>query len=82
MRVWYLDRKISLTLVVMLFVQIVAVITWATYLEARVKGLEVNTQPMTTLLERFARLEERIDFVRADIAQIKGDIERISRKTP
>src|SRR5579885_764923 len=75
---WRLERKIPLTLFSALVGQCVGLIVWGTYLEARLEAVEHAQAEQAGLNEKFARLEERIDALRGDIAQMRRQLDRLA----
>ncbi len=75
-KVWHIDRRIPLMLIISLSVQVAVVVIWATYLEARVSTIEASQLEPVSFSERFARLEERIIYIQRDIALIRRHIEK------
>ncbi len=77
---WRLERKIPLTLFCALIGQCLGLVVWATHLEARLEAVERAQGAQTGLNEKFARLEERIDALRSDIAQMRRQIDRLAER--
>lgn len=69
-------HRLPLTLIVTLLTQLVAIAGWASYLDARVASLELMRPDAAQLADRFARVEERLQNVRDDIAFIRRQLER------
>lgn len=73
---WRLERKIPVTLVLAALAQLVALVAWATWLEARVTAMETGAHDLRGLSASFARLEERIEGVRQEISLLRREVER------
>ena len=74
-----LDRRISYSLLLSILLQFIALIARADYLEARVSTLETARAGTLGVPERLARLEERVEAVRQDVAYIRHALERGGR---
>lgn len=73
---WRFDKRVPLALLFMVVAQLVTLVAWATYLEARVSALESGSNDARQVVERLGRLEERIDAVRGDIALLRQALDR------
>jgi hypothetical protein len=69
--IWRLERRIPLTFILAAAAQVLALIIWAVWLEARVAALEVEQPTLRNLSERFARIEERMDAVREELVRLR-----------
>jgi len=74
----YLQRRMPYALIITLLVQAASVLIWATQLDARVNGMEQQCAGASGLMEKFARLEERIDGVKQDIGNVKHQLDRLT----
>lgn len=77
---WQFDRRISLAIILTLFMQFGGAVFWAAQIDARVMRIEQQTQTMPRLNERFARLEERLDNVKQDTDALKRLLANIAEK--
>lgn len=73
---WQIDRRVSFAFLLSLLIQLLTLVIWATYLEARVGSLELSHGRDIAVPERLARLEERVEAVRQDVAFIRREMER------
>ena len=77
-KTFWVERKIPLSLLVMLCIQFGTVIMWATQLDARVTVVEQKTSGIESFNEKFARIEERLVSVKQDVESIKHGLERLT----
>ena len=77
---WTLERRIPLTLLVMLVLQLAATVVWASQLDARVDGIEKHYLASNGLGEKFTRLEERLEFLKQDLAFMKNQLEQLNQR--
>jgi FKBP-type peptidyl-prolyl cis-trans isomerase (trigger factor) len=77
---WKVERRIPLSLVMMILAQMAAMLVWATQLDARVGDMERNSGNAFALNEKFARLEERLDNVRQNMEAIKRQMDHLADK--
>jgi hypothetical protein len=75
---WRLERRVPLALLCAVLMQCVGAIIWATWLEARLQAVERVQAEQAGLRENFARLDERIDGLRGDIARLSRQVEKMS----
>lgn len=73
-----LGRHIPLTVVFTLLVQAGGILIWATQLDARVNVIEQQSMNTTSMNEKFARLEERLDGMRQNIDDMKRQLNRLT----
>jgi len=73
-----MERRIPLTVIAVLLVQLASALIWATQLEARVSGVEKESVSANTLNEKFARLDERLDGMKQNLEEMKHQIDRIT----
>jgi len=76
---WRLDRRVPLTVLVALLVQFAAAIVWATQLDARVDMIERHAMDGSGLSVRFARLEERLEFLKQDMSFLKTQLDQLNQ---
>ncbi len=74
---WLIERKIPIAFIFSLLMELMLLVSWATYLEARVETLEAHAQDVSPLVAGMARLEERVIAVKGDIAVIRREVERL-----
>lgn len=72
--------RIPLAVLVTLLMQFIAVIIWATQLDARVGAMETQNVPAATFNEKFARLDERLDNLREDFGGMKHQLDRLTER--
>lgn len=77
---WRLDRRIPLAVIIVMALQVVAALMWATQLDARVVTLEHMNPDSRTIGETLARLEERLDAMRGDIGDLRSRLETLIRQ--
>lgn len=77
---WLIERRIPMALLVTLCVQIATALIWATQLDARVSHVEQQGMGAVTMGEKFARLEERLDFLKQNITTMRQQLDRIAQK--
>lgn len=79
-----MERRVPAAVLITLLIQLGAALIWATQLEARVNGAEQRALDGRGLSEKFARLEERLEFLKQDIGGVKNQLvqmnERLLRK--
>lgn len=75
-RIMHMPWTLFLTLVM----QFIGVLIWATQLEARVEHTERLLQGAMALNEKFARLEERIDGVKQEMAGMREQAQILNKK--
>lgn len=73
-----MERRIPLTVIAVLLVQLASALIWATQLEARVSGVEKESVSANALNEKFARLDERLDGMKQNLEEMKHQIDRIT----
>lgn len=76
---WRLERRVPLAVLGAIILQCGGVVVWATWQEARLQAVERSQAQQSGLNEKFARLEERIDSLRGDIARLSKQVERVGR---
>ena len=77
---WRFDRRIPVALVFSIVLQLASGLIWATQLYARVGQLEESHVDDAALNEKFARLEERLDFMKQNIVSVRGQLDRLTDK--
>ena len=77
---WRLDRRVPAVLLFMLALQIGTALVWAGAVELRLDKLEVGSDGQALLLERTARLEEKLQHTLLSLGRIESKLERIERR--
>ena len=77
---WHLDRRIPVTLLVMLFLQMVGAIIWATQLDARVNRVEAQAEGSADIGETIARMDERLNNMRQDIGGMRQQLNQLTER--
>ena len=62
--------RLPLALVVTLMIQAASILIWATQLDARVNGVEHQCAGTSSLNEKFARLDERLDGMKQQLDRL------------
>lgn len=75
---WQIDRRISLALLLSIFIQIIAGLIWATRLDARVNTVEQQALDGSGLNEKFARLDERLDDMKQNLESMKHQLDHLT----
>ena len=63
-------RRIPLALLFTLIIQAASILIWATQLDARVNSIEHQCSGNNSLVERFARIEERINDMKQQLDRL------------
>ena len=79
---WHLDKRVPILLILTIFAQIAGFIWYASKLDSRVSYLEEQVHARSSVNERLARMEERIDGLRENTARIERLIRNMARKEP
>lgn len=74
---WHLDRKVTLSLIIALFLNAAATVWFAAQLEARVSTLELKDSRDIDTPQRIARVEARVDSLRDYLLRIEDKLDRI-----
>lgn len=77
---WSIDRRIPISVMGVFGIQLVMLISWATYLEARVGHLESQAAHNSRISEQLARIDERVEGVRQEISLIRDQMGGIVRR--
>lgn len=77
---WQIDKRIPLAIIFTLMMQLFGALFWAAQLDARVMRMEQQSMSQRHLNERFARLEERLDNVKADTDSMKQLLANMAEK--
>lgn len=80
MKRWFLEKRITLPLLITLAVQFVSIVMWATYLDARVTALESAHGDAKGVSVQLGRLEERVEAVRGELVIIRQHLDRLSER--
>jgi hypothetical protein len=79
---WHLSKRISIETVVIMLVQTVALVWFASKMDSRVENLENNQVTALTMVERITKLESEVENL-GDLVQVQSSvINRIDRKLP
>jgi len=65
-----MERRVPLSVIAILLVQLGGALIWATQLDARVSGMEKQSVDTNSLNEKFARLDERLDGIKHQLDRI------------
>lgn len=76
---WHLDRRVPVALILAIFLQTAGAFWWASNIDSRVAQLENQMESRAMVNERLARMEERVEGLRADISDIRGSMTNIER---
>jgi Tfp pilus assembly protein PilO len=79
-RHWMVERRVPVVVIITLMVQMGGALVWATQLDARVGDMERETLSSSGLNEKFARLEERLDNMKQDLAGMKRQLDHLTDK--
>lgn len=74
------ERRIPVAVILTLLVQMGGALIWAAQLDARVDSIEIKHVDDRHLNEKFARLEERLDFLKQDIGGMKHQLAQLTDK--
>lgn len=77
---WHIDRRIPITLLVMLLLQMIGAIIWATQLDARVNNVESQAGNAMGLSEKLARIDERLENMRQDVGGMRQQLNQITER--
>lgn len=77
-RHWIVDRRVPLAVIVTLLVQMGGALVWATQLDARVGDVERQAVTDASLNEKFARLDERLDDMKQNLAAMRRQMEHLT----
>ena len=80
---WHLDKRIPITLVILIVMQTAVGIWWASTMDSRVKELEkdaVNYVTMQTCLDKHSILEHQVRYVETLNAKVAQRLENIDKK--
>jgi hypothetical protein len=78
---WRIDKRVPVAVIIAMILQIAGILVWATQLDARVGGVEQQLQGESLLLEKFARLEERLEFLKRDVEGIGRKIDTMQERS-
>lgn len=78
--VWRLERRVPLALLAALLLQLLTLVAWATWLEARVDRVEHGLNAVSGAGEKFARIEERLEGVRGEIVLLRRALEKFGER--
>ncbi|MCE2926471.1 MAG: hypothetical protein LW823_02325 [Rickettsiales bacterium] len=73
---WTVERKIPIAVIIALFIQMLAAVIWATELAARVETIEQHFLSSSVANERFARLEERLEYIHENVTIIRRKLDK------
>ena len=77
---WRIDKRVPVAVIIAMALQIAGILVWATQLDARVAGVEHQMSGESLLMEKFARLEERLEFLKRDVESINKKIDAIHER--
>jgi len=77
-RHWTVDRRVPIAVIVTLLIQMGGALVWATQLDARVGDVERQEITSANLNEKFARLEERLDDMKQNLAAMKRQLDHVT----
>jgi uncharacterized membrane protein YcaP (DUF421 family) len=66
---WKIDKTVPLSVLIMVAVQLVMLVYWASYLSARVDYTERAVAALPQISEHLARIEERVDALREEVGR-------------
>ncbi len=72
---WRIDRKVPLALIAALMVQTLSLVWWAAHLDGRVQVLESHDAGNLLMIERLARVEEKLTSLHEDLLRIERNME-------
>lgn len=77
---WHLDKKVPIGLIIALMVQTVVITSWGSAkfenYEGRIANLEKSDDAQQTYERRITVLEEKFNYIRDDLAEIKALLQR------
>ncbi|MEP6342521.1 MAG: hypothetical protein ABJ275_04330 [Maricaulaceae bacterium] len=76
---FYLDRRLSVGVIITLTLQTASALMWAGAAEARIKTLEGQSSQTSHVSERLARLEEKVDLTRETVVRIEQRLDGMSK---
>lgn len=82
---WHLDKKVPISIIIMLLLQTITLVIWATRLDSRVSSVEATTSGHTIVIEAMrsaqnsvsvglARIEERQSQMAEGVKDIKNQL--------
>jgi Tfp pilus assembly protein PilO len=77
---WRIDKRVPVAVILTMFIQIAGILIWAAQLDARVGNMERQVIGETSLNEKFARLEERLENMKQDIVSLRHQIDRLTER--
>ncbi len=66
---WKIDKSIPVSVLLMVVLQLVMLVYWASYLSARVDYMERAVTVLPRMSEQLARIEERVDGLRREASR-------------
>jgi hypothetical protein len=79
---WHLSKRISIETVVIMLVQTVALVWFASKMDSRVENLENSQVSAILMVERITKLESKVEGL-GDLVKLQSQImNRIDRKLP
>lgn len=79
---WYLSKRISVETVVIMLVQTVALVWFASKMDSRIENLENSQISAVLMVERIAKLETQVTNLGELVKVQSSVINRIDRKLP
>ena len=77
-RHWMLDRRVPIAVILTLLVQMGGALVWATQLDARVAEVERQATGYSSLNEKFARLDQKLDDVQQNLAAVRRQLDHMA----
>jgi hypothetical protein len=79
---WHLSKRISIETVVIMLIQTVALVWFASKMDSRIENLENDQVTALTMVERITKLEGKVESL-GELVKIQSQImTRIDRKLP
>ena len=89
---WHLDKRVPITLVVVIGIQTAAAIWWAASMDARVTNVEVTLATRGPVIDRFIKTEDaysqlrnelvsRLDRMTTDFNRLEDKVDRLIENT-
>jgi len=77
---WKIDKRVPFALIVTMLLQVAGALIWATQLDARVGNVEQQMVSDSSLSEKFARLDERLEGMKQNMDGIKRQLDKLTDK--
>ena len=90
---WHLDKRVPITLVVVIGLQTSAAVWWAASMDARLTNVEVTLAVRGPVIDRFIKTEDaysllrnellnRFDLITADFYRLEDKVDRLIESMP